>query len=500
MDKTNKGVLRRRETTTAITLLVAIMAIASIVSLYLSGTGIFVEWGMAIIILAIAGMIISKINGFNGSFGLYLLGSRHGTGFVDWLAGRKDNFWEVMADWGLAAGFGMLSYFLFKGKISKRMIAIGIISDLVILYLAVPALFFSLKFINIPQISSRLGSIPISATPSEFFGLVLDYATSAFSILGAVFILIGGYSMFSVGFLAFGALEILYGISSFIFISITTAKPNYAILSSQIPGASPVIPGITIPLISGIIALVIILVAHEFSHGVLSRRAKVKLKSIGVVLFGIIPMGAFVEPDEKQVTKLPAIKQNRIFIAGVSSNLILSAVFLVLTVLMLLYVMPIVTTNRIVVSGVIPNTPANGIIRSGTVIYSWDNHTVGNITSLENAAAGDGPFSLVSLSTNLGNYSIRANQSGKIGVYLSSETVPISNSRGYEAIYFIYQLFALSFMLNFFVGIFNLLPAPFFDAWRIYGINVKNKNLIKYLSAIVIVSIILNILPWLWTV
>ena len=62
------------------------------------------------------------------------------------------------------------------------------------------------------------------------------------------------------------------------------------------------------------------------------------------------------------------------------------------------------------------------------------------------------------------------------------------------------QLFALSFMLNFFVGIFNLLPAPFFDAWRIYSINVKNKNLIKYLSAIVIVSIILNILPWIWTV
>ena len=68
-------------------------------------------------------------------------------------------------------------------------------------------------------------------------------------------------------------------------------------ISLIIPGVE--IPGSTIfiPFVSGIIALATCLIVHEFSHGVISISEKISIKSIGLLLFAIIP-GAFVEPDE----------------------------------------------------------------------------------------------------------------------------------------------------------------------------------------------------------
>ena len=42
------------------------------------------------------------------------------------------------------------------------------------------------------------------------------------------------------------------------------------------------------------------IIIHEFSHGILARVENVKINSIGLLLFAIIP-GAFVEPDEEKL-------------------------------------------------------------------------------------------------------------------------------------------------------------------------------------------------------
>ena len=65
-----------------------------------------------------------------------------------------------------------------------------------------------------------------------------------------------------------------------------------------LPGVNPVIP-----LWYGIIALVVAMVIHEFSHGILSRVADVKVKALGLLLF-IFPIGAFVEPDEEEMKNM----------------------------------------------------------------------------------------------------------------------------------------------------------------------------------------------------
>jgi len=62
------------------------------------------------------------------------------------------------------------------------------------------------------------------------------------------------------------------------------------------------IPGINeyIPLWWGIIALVVTLVVHEFSHAILCKVEGIKVKSMGL-LVALLPIGGFAEPDEEQL-------------------------------------------------------------------------------------------------------------------------------------------------------------------------------------------------------
>ncbi|WP_292486451.1 site-2 protease family protein [Methanohalobium sp.] len=62
------------------------------------------------------------------------------------------------------------------------------------------------------------------------------------------------------------------------------------------------IPGVNefIPLTWGIIALVVTLIVHEFSHAILSIVENVRVKSMGILL-ALVPIGGFAEPDEEQL-------------------------------------------------------------------------------------------------------------------------------------------------------------------------------------------------------
>ncbi|WP_340818048.1 site-2 protease family protein [Methanolobus sp. WCC4] len=62
------------------------------------------------------------------------------------------------------------------------------------------------------------------------------------------------------------------------------------------------IPGVNefIPLTWGIIALVVTLIVHEFSHAILCRVEDIRVKSMGVLL-AVVPIGGFAEPDEEEL-------------------------------------------------------------------------------------------------------------------------------------------------------------------------------------------------------
>ena len=140
------------------------------------------------------------------------------------------------------------------------------------------------------------------------------------------------------GWLMLYILPVAAGIGFFIFLT------NFGILFSPqahaagaaVRNISPLaylgLPGINpyIPLLDGWLALIVAMVIHEGAHGVVARSLGYPVKSSGLLLFLIIPIGAFVEVDEKALKAAPARDSMRILAAGAGVNFIAGIVFLIL--------------------------------------------------------------------------------------------------------------------------------------------------------------------------
>jgi membrane-associated protease RseP (regulator of RpoE activity) len=125
----------------------------------------------------------------------------------------------------------------------------------------------------------------------------------------------------------YGILSVIIIIIAMVLISIIILLGSIAAIDARAKPLPPeqilALPGLNplIPLWYGIFALAIAVVVHEFAHGILARFAKVKIKSLGILLF-IVPMGAFVEPDEKQMETVKKSHRVKIFSTGPATNII----------------------------------------------------------------------------------------------------------------------------------------------------------------------------------
>jgi membrane-associated protease RseP (regulator of RpoE activity) len=138
------------------------------------------------------------------------------------------------------------------------------------------------------------------------------------------FIKIIGYSAIGIGFVGMILISVmlLKGMYNLIFVPNAPATLGLVIPGVKIPG-NPVF----VPFVYGIIALFIVVVVHEFGHGIVARANGLKIKSTGIGFMGPIPL-AFVEPDEKEVVKKSSIIQQSIFAAGPFFNILLCIVML----------------------------------------------------------------------------------------------------------------------------------------------------------------------------
>lgn len=87
-----------------------------------------------------------------------------------------------------------------------------------------------------------------------------------------------------------------------------------------IPGVNPIVP-----LWYGVIALIVTLIVHEGGHGILARAHNMRLKSLGL-LYAIVPIGAFVEPDEEDMAKSTRKARMQVFAAGPGVNFATAAI------------------------------------------------------------------------------------------------------------------------------------------------------------------------------
>ncbi|MGC8572241.1 MAG: site-2 protease family protein [Candidatus Micrarchaeia archaeon] len=486
-----KPLIKSKSLRIFITFIIFILGIISIYFIYISSfLGVILQWGAALLLLIIIGIIIRALNGLQGGDGLYLLSTKKGLNIIDSISKKYREFWKRLPIWGAILGFGLLSYPLLKKRIGRYEYIFGVLSLIFILLFVLPETSSGLQFINLPQLQSASVSASVSQSsavnPTSLIIPILSLA------IGVIFGL-SGYIMFLLVYLT--AIDsIAFG--SFLTTTLNTGVVKTQALQSIIPGIAPVIPGIDVPLFAGLIALIILLVIHEFSHGILSRIENIKLKSMGLLIFGIIPVGAFVEPDEKEISKLNSMKQTRIFAAGSAINLLASIIFFVIMLLMIYFIVPGLYSKGVFVISTISNTPAANVLKPNTQILYWNNVKIVNMSSFAVAASNDIPGKIISVVTNNGSYSFKAisidnSTKGYIGVEVGNE---LKNNLSTQFWYFIYSIVVLSFIFNISIGIVNLLPLPFFDGWRIYKTNIKNKNIINILAAFVSIIFIINIM------
>jgi len=160
-----------------------------------------------------------------------------------------------------------------------------------------------------------------------------------------------------------------------------------------LPGINPILPLEYIGFI--ILALAIAIVVHEFSHGILTFVGKLKVKSLGI-LYLILPIGAFCEPDEEELKKTETAKRMRIYAAGPLSNFVVAFIFLLIfSFVFMSAVQPIEGADILYVYD---DTPAKEIgLSKGAVITSINDTEIKNIDNFRDAIENTMPNQTVNI-------------------------------------------------------------------------------------------------------
>ena len=314
---------------------------------------------------------------------------------------------------------------------------------------------------------------------------------------------------------------VFFGFSGMLLIGYLLIKWTYELIFVQnaMPQLTLLFPGIKLPGLPTlgfwhwIIAIFIVATVHEFSHGVIARLYKLKIKSTGVGFLGPILL-AFVEPDEKQVSKASKATQLSMFSAGPYSNLILGALFS----LLFLFVMIPINDNLFVVDKLMVNNFTQGLSAESSglkipfKIISVNNNNVENVNlnSLEKIFGEVKPNTLVVLNTDQGEFKIKAvkdekSERGLIGINLDLKT---KVKEGYGKLFgkvFIWFHLLIMWLatVNIGVGLFNLLPLGPVDGGRMFYsallVIIKDEKKAKKIWAFVgfmfLFLVAINLLP-----
>ena len=287
-------------------------------------------------------------------------------------------------------------------------------------------------------------------------------------------IAIGKLSAF-VGFL--GVFYVIWLLIKRLIVVLT--NPNALGVAPVLPGLPIAGTGINFPLVIGWISLFIIIVIHEFSHGVMAKAHNIKVKSSGIAFFGPI-LAAFVEPDEKRLIKQKPIVQNSVFSAGPIANIVTSFLFFLILGYLIAPAVKGITEIRGIEISPINETPAHYAgLPNSSVLIGINNVTITTIEQLQNITKQIKPNTTVTLNL-ASNKSIKViatkhpeNASrGYIGIkFLKVIEKPKFNTLGYRIAYrilnWLSDLFFWLYFISLNLGLINLFPIFITDGARI---------------------------------
>ncbi len=436
---------------------------------------------------------------------IFLIRTKYGIKFIEKLS--KLPGWKFIADFAIVAslsGIGAL-YLSSQGR-AKNLSVIFLIFGLFACFIN----FHTIELFIAGLLFVLLFAAIIRKFPNHYLIFVV-FSVLIFTIASKGYLIIFPHAQMEIlTTLPMSILISIFGLPAFIIGALTTHAFEIIFAGSEIPGVSPMLPsikdgeiglgflgyeGIFIPIWYGIIALIILLTSHEISHGILSYVHKINLKSTGLLTFGIIPIGAFVEPDEDAMKKSEGYKRMQIYVMGSFANFVVAMTgVLLLTLLVSAAYSP---DNGMLVGSVMNNSPAYyANLSEGMTIYKINNENPWK--QLQNLSQNK----TLNLETNKGNRTLTTTQHpniegrGYIGITYS---VPINKGlENFENfIRILTELLGWIILLNFLVGITNLMPISPFDGGKmieevIASLNL-NEEIVRHII-LVIIGIVLFLL------
>ncbi len=245
-----------------------------------------------------------------------------------------------------------------------------------------------------------------------------------------------------------------------------------------------------------VIGIFSLIIPHEFSHGIMSRLRKVKVKTVGWILLILLP-GAFVEPDEKQLKKASAGTKLRIYAAGSFANFVVALV--IFSFMFFIFVpgtLNVVGLTPRYLEADLPMAVANA---TGTIL-TIDGVQMLNQEILSEKMASIPVGSEINVETSTGNYSIvtvahelrDGSRIGVIGPYYEQREIKheFADTIMEPIIFFFGQLLDWVVLLNLGVGLVNLLPLKPLDGGLIMETIIEKLNGKKSLMTSRIVKLI----------
>jgi len=338
---------------------------------------------------------------------------------------------------------------------------------LVLLFLSAIALRLYLKRKNL-----RIEKVIIfeySKKYTEKISEIVSKHSKIFKILGIIAIISAPIMML---------IGVYYIINSLIFFKPSVALVLPSVSSFKYPG-----PIISVPFWIWIIAIFIIVFSHESMHALIAGSEGVKTRKYGLLYFLVVPIGAFVDIDEKRMRKIELKKRIKILAAGSLGNVLTFLLFFVVLITLSRILNQVIEFKGVWFNATAPDSPAEKVGLKG-IITKIDNTTINSVYDLQNFLKNTKPNTTVLIETTEGKYKLtlaEKNNASYVGIVGVKDHIVYKGSNVPVAEYIITtigHLFAVLQWIAFLslgVAIANMLPIAPLDGGLIVREILKEK-------------------------
>jgi len=444
---------------------------------------------------------------------VFLIRTKHFLRIIDRVALAAPSLWKFLADCAIVFSFSGvgIAYLSRYRKLSKSLNLIFVLLGiLAIVGLGQNAVISVAMFAALVAITVYLERNPSQKLDFLFGSMLISVIFLRIPTL--VISLFGYYWQLP---LWLAALEGFFGIIPLLIGAFVIQGYNILFLGSSQAGIAPAVPGeqggeigllfygtgLFIPIAYALIALCVTVVSHELAHGILARVYKLKLKSTGIVTLGIIPIGAFVEPDEQEIEKRPSIEKMHVFASGSFANFLVAVIsaFLFLFVSVSMVYGPLGSEGIVVVS-TMEGYPADGVLGQGTIIYDIDGEPVMNSGLFIEKMGRINPGDEIVLRTDRGEFTLTVteNPDSPEDAFMGISWAPYNPLMSFILL----SLFWI-FFININISLVNVLPMAPFDGWRMlkevmltFDISeITARRFVRGVLVLMILLLLINTLP-----